>query len=47
LVYDTSFLPNSTTSFTLGITLATTDIITVQTGTANAITFQVFGSELT
>jgi hypothetical protein len=47
LVYDTSFLPNSTTAFTLGITLATTDIVTVQTGTANAITFQVFGSELT
>lgn len=47
LVYDTSFLPNSTTSFTLGITITATDIITVQTGTANALTFHVFGSELT
>lgn len=37
---------NSITPFTLGITLATTDIITVRSGTANALTFMAFGSEL-
>jgi hypothetical protein len=46
IVYDTSFNGNSTTAFTIGITLPTTDIITVQTGTANALTFTVFGSEI-
>lgn len=46
IVYDTTFNGNSTTAFTIGVTLATTDIITVQTGTANALTFTVFGSEI-
>jgi hypothetical protein len=34
------------TTLTIGITLATTDVVTVQTGTANALTFQAFGSEI-
>jgi hypothetical protein len=46
LVYDTSFAANSTTALTFGITLAATDIITVQTSVANALTFMAFGSEI-
>lgn len=45
LVYDTTFAANSTTGLTLGITLAATDVLTVQTDTANAITFMAFGQE--
>lgn len=37
---------NSLYAFTEGITLATTDIITVQSGTSNALTFHAFGSEI-
>lgn len=46
LIYDTSFPANSVTGFTFGITLGAGDIITVQTNTANAITFMAFGSEI-
>jgi hypothetical protein len=46
LVYDAIVSANSTTSLTLGITLATTDVITVRSGTSNALTFQAFGSEI-
>jgi hypothetical protein len=46
LVYDTSFAPNSTTALTFGITLAATDVISVRTGTADALTFMAFGSEI-
>lgn len=46
LVYDTTFAANSVTGFTFGITLAANDIITVQTNTANALTFMAFGSEI-
>lgn len=46
LVYDLSVPANGVYAFTEGITLATTDIITVRTATANALTFQAFGSEL-
>lgn len=35
------------TSVTIGITLSAADVITVQSGTANALTFMAFGSELT
>lgn len=45
LVYDTTFAANSVTGLTLGITLAATDVLTVQTGTANALTFMAFGQE--
>lgn len=33
-------------AITIGITLEATDVITVASGTANALTFQVFGSEI-
>lgn len=46
LVYDASFAANSTTTFTIGITLNETDIVTVRSGTANALTFHAFGSEI-
>lgn len=46
LVYDGVFLANSTTTLTLGITLAATDVVTVQSGTGSALTFQAFGSEI-
>jgi hypothetical protein len=46
IIYDVSIAGNSVASFTLGITLATTDVITVRTGTANALTFQAFGSQV-
>ena len=46
VIYDTIINAKSTAAFTLGITLAATDVITVQTGTANALTFTAFGSEL-
>ncbi len=46
LIDDASFAPNSVSAFTFGITLAATDVITVQTGTVNALTFMAFGSEI-
>jgi hypothetical protein len=46
LLYDVTIPGNSSASFTLGITLAATDVITIQTGTANALTFTAFGTEL-
>jgi len=46
LVYDGSVTANDFTAVTVGITLAATDVITVQSGTADALTFQAFGSEI-
>jgi hypothetical protein len=46
ILYDATIPANSSASFTLGITLATTDVITIQTATANALTFTAFGTEL-
>lgn len=46
IVYDTSIAANTATALTLGITLAATDVLTVRTGTANALTFTAFGSEI-
>jgi hypothetical protein len=37
---------NSTITMTLGITLNAGDIITVRSGTANALTFHAFGNEI-
>jgi len=44
IIYDVSVGGNGFVSLTLGITLATTDIITVRTATANALTFTAFGT---
>jgi len=46
LYYDTPLAANSTLLITSGLTLGAADIITVRCGTANAITFQAFGSEV-
>lgn len=46
VIYDASIAANSVATFTLGITLAATDVLTVRTGTANALTFTAFGSEI-
>jgi hypothetical protein len=45
IVYDVSIAANSTIALTLGITLAATDVITVQSGTSSALTFMAFGQE--
>jgi hypothetical protein len=46
ILYATSIPANSVTAVTIGVTLATTDKLTVGSGTANALTFQAFGSEI-
>jgi len=46
IVYDSAIAANDTVTFTLGITLATTDVITIYASSAN-MTFNAFGSELT
>jgi hypothetical protein len=46
LVYDAPFAANSVTTFTIGITLSETDIITVQSSIADTLTFHAFGSEI-
>lgn len=46
ILYDVSIAPNSVAAFTLGITLAASDIITVRSDTANAVAFHAFGSEV-
>ena len=45
-VYTQAVPAYSTVTYTNGITLATTDVVTIATATANALTFQAFGSEL-
>jgi hypothetical protein len=45
LAYDVAIAANDTTALTLGITLATTDVITVYASSAN-FSFNVFGSEI-
>jgi hypothetical protein len=47
VVYDASIPANSTVTFTLGMTFATTDILTVVAGTSGALTATAFGSSLT
>lgn len=46
IVYDVTVPGAGVQAFTLGITLAATDILTVRSGTANALTFTAFGSEI-
>lgn len=43
--YDSTVAPNDTITFTLGITLASTDVLTVYASTAN-LTFNLYGSEI-
>ena len=46
LSYDTPVGSNDAVSITIGVSLATTDVITVYASTAN-LTFSVFGAEIT
>jgi hypothetical protein len=46
IAYDVAVAAADSTTLTLGITLATTDVITVYASTAN-LSFSVFGSEIT
>lgn len=46
LYYDNLITANETISLTIGLTLATTDVITVYASNAN-MTFSAFGTELT
>lgn len=45
IVYDASIAANTTTSYTLGMTLAATDIISIYASTAT-MSFSAFGSEI-
>lgn len=45
LAYDVAIAANDSIALTLGITLATTDVITVRASTANT-SFSAFGSEV-
>lgn len=45
VAYDVAIAANSHNALTEGWTLAATDVITVQTGTANALTFTLSGQE--
>jgi hypothetical protein len=46
IAYDASLNANDSISLSLGVTLATTDIITIYASTAN-FSFSAFGSEIT
>lgn len=46
LAYDSSINANDTITMTIGITLATTDVVTVRANTATC-SFSLFGSEIT
>ena len=45
LAYDTIIAANDSISVTIGVSLATTDVITVYAGTAN-LSFTAFGAEI-
>ena len=45
LAFDTNIPANDSISITVGVSLATTDVITVYAGTAN-LTFSAFGAEI-
>ena len=47
LAYDVSLGGADSITLTLGITLAATDVVTVRSGTANALAFSAFGVEIT
>jgi hypothetical protein len=45
IVYDLSIPANGIYAFTEGMALDATDVVTVRSGTANALTFTLWGSE--
>jgi hypothetical protein len=46
IIYDLTIAGNSIQAFTLGISITATDVITIRTGTSNALTFTAFGTEI-
>jgi hypothetical protein len=46
IAFDTAVPANDSITITAGVTLATTDVVTVYAGTAN-LTFSLFGAEIT
>jgi hypothetical protein len=46
IIFDNQVNLNDTLFFTIGLSLATTDVVTVYAGTAN-VSFNLFGSEIT
>lgn len=46
IMYDTVIPANSSNTFTLGITLAATDVIRVYSTNGNDLTFHAYGSEI-
>jgi hypothetical protein len=47
IAYDVSLGGGDAITLTLGVTLAATDVLTVRSGTANALAFSAFGVEIT
>ena len=47
IAYDVPLGGSDAITLTLGITLAATDVLTVRSGTANALAFSAFGVEIT
>jgi len=47
LAYGVTLAANDTTTLTLGLTLATTDVITVYASAGSALVTQVYGAEIT
>lgn len=47
IAYDVSLGGADSVTLTLGITLSATDVLTVRSGTANALAFSAFGVEIT
>jgi hypothetical protein len=45
IAYDNAIAANDSVTLTIGITLATTDVVTIYAGTAN-LSFNLFGSEI-
>jgi hypothetical protein len=46
IIYDSALAAGSSVYLTIGVTLATTDVVTVYAGTAN-VAFNLYGSEVT
>jgi len=47
IAYDVSLGGSDSVTLTLGVTLGATDVLTVRSGTANALAFSAFGVEIT
>lgn len=47
IAYDVSLGGGDAITLSLGVTLAATDVLTVRSGTANALAFSAFGVEIT